>query len=159
MIESFEFEPIRLSAPIPINRQAEKELGGKESVDVHVEDGVGEVAFREKDLVMDKSQIRIFQTKIGNPDSINSHFAHSVQDRLLSMGTLVVDNEEKFESESSSRSTSEILSSYLDSEVQFVPAMDKHILPSLNVVSMREPFLTPGLTSIDSRKLKYNLNF
>jgi len=159
MIESFEFEPIRLAAPLPTRTQGKEDIGGKNSVDLHLAEGVGQLQNREKDVLLDNSQIRVFQTKIGNPDMVNSHFAQSVQDHLLSMGTLVVDNEQKTEPETETKSVSEILSSYLDSKVQFIPAIDKHILPPMNVVSMHEPFLTPGLTSIDGRKLKLNLNF
>lgn len=153
MIEPFEFEPIRLEAPEPKQDQGSLIL---RPTGIDNEEFKGLSSFTKKtDVpVLDRQRHRIYQTRFGNPDNVNSHYAHYVPDRLIGMGnmgagyqapeTLPVEN---------GLSASERLSSYLDQQVQFVPALDKHALPAFKVNTQDAPFLSPGLTSIDARKV------
>ena len=103
---------------------------------------------------MDRQSRHIYQTRIGNPDNENSHFAAYVPDRLIGMGNLAPSYKEpEVVEDVSDLTSSQRLSSYLDSQVQFVPSMDKQLIPSFTVNSQDAPFLSPGITSIDSRKL------
>lgn len=153
MIEAFEFENIRLKAPQPKSRQGDAVLLPHQ-IDQTEFTGMSTFSKREDAPKLDRQLRHIYQTRIGNPDNMNSHLAAYVPDRLIGMGTLAPGYQEpEVVQDQNDLTSSQRLSSYLDSQVQFVPAMDKQVTPSFNVNSQDAPFLSPGLTNIDSRKL------
>jgi hypothetical protein len=153
MIEPFEFETIRLQAPLPSGSTGKTVLHGKGSVDEQEIQSFSVLKQSEDALRLDGQQIRVYQTKIGNPQSIDPHQANLVPERIVSLGPLAVNYEEANASMEHTKTTSELLSTFLDSEMLFVPNTDMHHAPPFSVNAPDTPFLNPGLTSIDSRKL------
>jgi hypothetical protein len=156
MIEPFEFETIRLQAPQPSGETGQAILRGKGSVDEEELKSFSTLTRGMDAMKLDNQQIRVYQTKIGNPSTINPHEASLVPERVISLGVLAPNYEELTANEHNSKTSSEILSAFLDSEMSFVPRNDLHQPPSFAVNSPETPFLNPGLTTIDSRKLTFH---
>lgn len=154
MIEPFEFETIRLQAPKPSGETGKSIIHGKGSVDEQEIKSFSVLKKGMDDLRLDGQQLRVYQTKIGNPEGIDSHKAVLVPERVISLGPLGPNYEEPIARDPPAKTTSELLSSFLDSDMSFVPRTDKHVMPPIRMTSPDMPYLSPGLTTIDSRKVK-----
>jgi hypothetical protein len=154
MIEPFEFEGIRLQAPQPSGDTGKAILQGKGSVDEQEIKSFSVLKQGMDDIRLDGQQLRIYQTRIGNPDAINAHKADLVNERVLSLGTLGPNYEEPTVTDQSSHSSSELLSKFLDHSMSYVPRTDLHVIPPIHITSPDMPYLSPGLTTVDSRKLQ-----
>ena len=153
MIEPFEFESIRLSAPKPSGETGKAILHGAGSVDEQEIKSFAQLKQSEDALKLDKQKLRIYQTKIGNPSSVNPHQAMYANEHLISMGNPAPNYVEPTESLEVTHSTSELLSNVLDKDMSFVPSTDLHILPGMHVNHPESNFLNPGLTTVDARKV------
>jgi hypothetical protein len=153
MIEPFEFESIRLHATLPTGTTGGAILKGSGSVDEQEIKSFAQLKKNEEDLNLDRQKLRIYQTKIGNPNSINSHQAVYANEHLTSLGNPAPNYVEPTESIGTTQSSSELLSSVLDKEMSFVPSTDLHVLPGMHVNHPERNFLNPGLTTVDSRKV------
>lgn len=153
MIEPFEYEPKRLNAPPPTRLQTPEPLQGATSIDKDVARSMSSLQDSMHDLTFDMRQARIFQTRLGNPSTENPHQAQFVVDRLVGKGLPVVDDETPAEEPHTYISTSERLSRVLDKQASYVPSFSNHVYPSLTVNNPEEPFLSPGITSVDARKV------
>lgn len=153
MIEPFEFEQIRLQAPLPSGETGKAILQGKGSIDEQDIKSFSVLKQGTDDIRLDGQQLRVYQTKIGNPDTVDAHKADLVPERILSLGVLGPNYEEPTVSTDMTRSTSELLSKFLDETMSFVPNTDLHHMPPIQVTSPDMPYLSPGITSIDSRKV------
>lgn len=156
MIEPFEFETIRLQAPQPSGKTGKAVIHGKGSIDEEEIKSFSTLKQTEDAIPLDSQRLRIYQSKIGNPSSIDSHKADYVPERVVSLGPIAVNYEEKTTPVQVETSVSELLSKFLDQDMSFVPSTDKHHMPSFNINSPNAPFQTPGLTSIDAHKVKFN---
>jgi hypothetical protein len=154
MIEPFEFEHIRLQAPQPSGETGKAILQGKGSVDEQEIKSFSVLKQGTDDIRLDGQQLRVYQTKIGNPNDIDAHKAQLVPERILSLGVLGPNYDSPTVSEDQSHSTSELLSKFLDETMSFVPSTDLHTMPPIHITSPDMPYLSPGITSIDSRKLQ-----
>lgn len=154
MIEPFEFESIRLQAPQPSGETGKTILQGKGSVDEQEIKSFSVLKQGMDDIRLDKQQLRVYQTRIGNPAAIDAHKADFVPERITSLGPLAPNYQEPTVSEVSTQSTSELLSTFLDQSMSFVPRTDLHIMPPLHITSPDMPYLSPGLTTVDSRKVQ-----
>lgn len=154
MIEPFEFEGIRLQAPNPTGVVGSAILQGKGSVDEQEIKSFSTLQHGMDDIRLDGERLRVYQTKIGNPSSIDRHKAVLVPERIISLGTLGPNYEEPTVDPTETMTTSERLASFLDQEMSFVPSTDLHVMPPLHVTSPDMPYLSPGLTTIDSRKVQ-----
>ena len=155
MIEAFEFEPIRLGKT-GATTTAKKSLS-KNGVDVQDKIGAGKATWSNETPALDKEMQKVFQTRVGLPDQFDSHSARWMGERIASQGVKVADSEVPATGLYSNLSSSQILSRVLDKNASFVPRTDLGLAPPMDVVSPDEPFLSTGLTSIDSRKFKMNL--
>jgi hypothetical protein len=153
MIEPFEFEGIRLQAPQPSGETGSAIIQGKGSIDEQEIRSFSNLAKGMDDLKLDKQQIRVYQTKVGNPSTINSHEASLVPERVISLGVLGPKYEEPTVSMDTMKTTSELLSTFLDSDMSFVPSTNLHHAPPFSVNAPDTPFLNPGLTTVDARKV------
>lgn len=154
MIEPFEFESIRLQAPQPSGETGKAILQGKGSVDEQEMKSFSVLKQGMDDIRLDRQQLRVYQTRIGNPDAIDAHKADLVPERVMSLGTLAPNYQEPTISEVSTHSTSELLSKFLDQSMSFVPRTDLHVMPPIHITSPDMPYLSPGLTTVDSRKVQ-----
>ena len=156
MIEPFEYEPKHLVATKPAGIVASSSLGSFASIDMDVNRSMSRLIDPVETMRLDTQQTRIFQTKIGNPFQENTHESVLVPDRIIGLGALVRSDNPPALASTSTRSTSEILSNILDHQATFIPSNTKHVLPAMNINSLDSPYLSPGLTSIDSHKVKPN---
>lgn len=156
MIEPFEFETIRLQAPLPTGQTGQAILRGKGSVDEQEIKSFTTLKQGMDSMRLDAQQIRMYQTKIGNPSYINSHESNLVPERIISLGVLAPHAEEPTASTNTSMTTSQMLSKFLDHDMTFVPQTDLHHAPAMKVNSPETPYLNPGLTTVDSRKVQFN---
>ena len=154
MIEPFEFESIRLQAPLPSGEKGSAIIQGKGSVDEQEIKSFSVLKQGMDDVRLDRQQLRVYQTRIGNPAAIDAHKADLVPERILSLGPLAPNYQEPTVSEVPTQSTSELLSTFLDQSMSFVPRTDLHIMPPLHITSPDMPYLSPGLTTVDSRKVQ-----
>ena len=154
MIEPFEFEGIRLSAPQPTGDTGKAILQGKGSVDEQEIKSFSTLKQGMDDIRLDGQLLKVYQTKIGNPNEIDAHKAVHVPDRIISLGVLGPNYEEPTVSESTSQTSSELLSTFLDHTMSFVPRTDLHVMPPIHITSPDMPYLSPGLTTVDSRKVQ-----
>lgn len=153
MIEPFEFETIRLQAPKPSGDTGKAILHGAGSVDEQEIKSFAQLKKNEDDLKLDQQKLRIYQTKIGNPNSINSHQAVYALEHLTSLGNPAPNYVEPIESMDVGQTSSELLASMLDNDMSFVPNTDLHVLPGMHVNRPETNFLNPGLTTVDARKM------
>jgi len=153
MIEPFEFEAIRLSAPKPNGATGKAILQGSGSVDEQEIKSFAQLKKNEDDLKLDRQKLRIYQTKIGNPSSVNPHQAMYAYEHLISLGNPAPNYVEPTESMAEPKSTSELLHTMLDKDMSFVPSTDLHVLPGMHVNHPETAFLNPGLTTVDARKV------
>ena len=153
MIEPFEFETIRLSAPSVTREQKDVPVKSSGTVDFDLSKGISSFHNSMNDLKMDMSRQRVFQTKLGNPMLESQVEAQFQNDRVVGKGPLVVGGNEPAEVSDTSVSSSELFHRYLDVEATFVPSISKHILPTMSTIGLDSPSLYPGLTNVDSRKL------
>lgn len=156
MIEPFELESIRLQAPQPSGTTGTSMLMGQGTVDEQTVKTMSSLNRTVDDIVLDKQQVRIYQSKIGNPATINTHEAALVPERIVSLGPLAPYDSLPTVTDEPPRSTSELLSKVLDGSMSHVPNTNLNHLPAFSVHRPDQPFLNPGLTSIDSRKLSFN---
>lgn len=153
MIEPFEFEAIRLHAPQPSGETGHAILKGNGSVDEQEIKSFAQLKQNEDSLKLDRQKMRVYQTKIGNPASVNSHQAIYANEHLTSLGNPAPNYVEPTESMQVSESTSHLLSQVLDTDMSFVPSTDLHVLPGMHVNHPEKNFLNPGLTTVDARKV------
>jgi len=105
-------------------------------------------------LKLDDQKLKIYQTKIGNPNTIDNHSSVLVPERIVSLGALAPNGQEPITEDNESRKTSsQLLSTFMDHDMSFIPKTDLHRIPAMHVNSPDSGFLNPGITSIDSRKL------
>jgi len=156
MIEPFEFEQIRLQADAPSGHIGKAVLGGLKTVDMQERTTMSDVVKGKPDIQLDQQQLKIYQTRIGNPSNIDSHKAVYVPDRIIAKEPIVTFYDTKSVSDSEVPRCSDLFHSYLDQQAKFIPSISDHKLPSFQVVGQNEPFLTPGLSNIDARKVNFH---
>lgn len=156
MIEPFEFESIRLQAPLPSGETGKTVLHGKGSVDEQEMKSFSVLKKGMDDVKLDGQRLRIYQSKIGNPGTIDAHKAVYVPERIISMGVLAPNYEEATTGDETTKSSSELLSKFLDETMSFVPRTDLHVMPPMHITSPDMPYLSPGLTTVDSRKVQFH---
>ncbi len=153
MIEPFEFESIRLHAALPTGKTGSAILHGSGSVDEQEIKSFAQLKKNQEELNLDRQKLRIYQTKIGNPSTINPHQAMYANEHLTSLGNPAPNYVEPTESMVTTQSSSELLSSMLDKDMSFVPSTGLHVLPGMHVNHPETNFLNPGLTTVDARKV------
>lgn len=156
MIEPFEFETIRLQAPLPTGTVGTQVLRGNGSIDEEQIKSFSSLKMGSNEMQLDRQQLHIYQTKIGNPSNINSHESKLVPDRIVSVDVHGPMYQEPKQALESSKTSSELLSSFLDRQMTYIPQTDLHQMPSFKINAPDMPFLNPGITSIDSRKVDFN---
>lgn len=156
MIEPFEFESIRLEAPKPTGTVGKTIIQGKGTIDEKALQSFSSLKQGDDAIRLDTQQLRVYQTKIGNPASYNTHKAEFVNERILSKPPLAVNHDDAIAPTPSSKSSSELLHHFLDTSMSYIPSTDKHHMPPFHVNSLDSPFLSPGLTSIDAHKVHVN---
>lgn len=156
MIEPFEHDKIVLNRPAPQGVTA-TEILSKQGIDEEMSRTMSLMTMSKgDDFKLDTQQLKVYQTRIGNPSQIDSHSASYVYDRITSLGPLAPNHEMPTVSMENTESSSQLLHKYIDSQATFKPRIDAHKLPAFSVTSLNSPYLTPGLTSIDSRKVEFN---
>ena len=155
MIEPFEHDKIVLNRPAPQGVSGGQVLASR-GIDEETSRTMSTMTSSLDDLRLDTQQIKVYQTRIGNPSNSDNHSASYIYDRVTSLGPLATNHETPTTSMEESSTTSQLLHKYLDSQATFKPRIDGHKLPAFSVTSLNSPYLTPGLTSIDSRKVHFH---
>jgi hypothetical protein len=155
MIEPFEHDKIVLKRPAPTGVEGSQVLV-PQGIDKEVSRTMSVLTRSMDDIRLDTQQIKVHQTRIGNPSAIDNHSASYIYDRITSLGPIAPNYETPTVSPEDGLNSSQLLHQYLDSQATFKPRIDAHKLPAFSVTSLNSPYLTPGLTSIDSRKVDFN---
>ena len=155
MIEPFEHDKIVLNRPAPQGVSGSQVLA-KQGIDEETSRSMSVMTSSLDNIRLDTQQLKVFQTRIGNPSNIDNHSASYIYDRITSLGPLAPNHETPTVSTEEPSSTSQLLHQYLDSQATFKPRIDGHKLPAFSVSSLNSPYLTPGLTSVDARKVEFN---
>lgn len=156
MIESFEFEGIRLSAPKPSGVTGQTILRGNGSIDEQEMRTFSELTNKSESLSMDTQRLKVFQTRIGTLKETDSHAASDVVNRVAIHGALAPGYTEPKTQYDVKKTSSEILSSFLDEKMSYVPPTSEHVMPSFTVDAPRRPYLNPGITLMDKHKVNVN---
>lgn len=151
MIDPSEYETTRLQASVKHHVPSTHDLS-KRPLDKADRIGSGTSTKVDKTIRMDTHADRIYQTRIGNPELENSHSATWLPDRVIGKGVKVADDQTPSTQTATKVSSSRLLARYLDTQATFVPSIAHGLPTSMHTVPPTEPFLSPGLTSVNARK-------